>query len=125
MRLRSSTAVERQSSRSRRVRLQPVLSLFARQNLGEAARKLFEDAQTMLAEVIANQSLTARAVLGFWPANTKDFDTIEIYEDDSRQQVRDEFFTLRQQSEKAPGVHNIAFSDYLAPRDWQGGPQVI
>ncbi|WP_414653604.1 methionine synthase [Hymenobacter sp.] len=86
-------------------------------NLGEAARKLFEDAQTMLAEVIANQSLTARAVLGFWPANTKDFDTIEIYEDDTRQQVRDEFFTLRQQSEKAPGVHNIAFSDYLAPRE--------
>lgn len=38
MRLRSSTAVERQSSRSRRVRLQPVLSLFARPNLGEAAR---------------------------------------------------------------------------------------
>jgi 5-methyltetrahydrofolate--homocysteine methyltransferase len=86
-------------------------------NLGEAARKLFEDAQAMLAEVIANKSLTARAVLGFWPANTKDFDTIEIYEDDTRQQVRDEFFTLRQQSEKAPGVHNIAFSDYLAPRE--------
>ncbi len=86
-------------------------------NLGEAARKLFEDAQAMLAEVIANQSLTARAVVGFWPANTKDYDTIEIYEDDTRQQVRDEFFTLRQQSEKAPGVHNIAFSDYLAPRE--------
>ncbi|MFD1870811.1 methionine synthase [Hymenobacter bucti] len=86
-------------------------------NLGEAARRLFEDAQTMLAEVIANKSLTARAVLGFWPANTKDFDTIEIYEDDTRQQVRDEFFTLRQQSEKAPGVHNIAFSDYLAPKE--------
>ncbi|MGI4736830.1 MAG: methionine synthase [Janthinobacterium lividum] len=86
-------------------------------NLGEAARRLFEDAQHMLAEVIANKSLTARAVLGFWPANTKDFDTIEIYEDDTRQQVRDEFFTLRQQSEKAPGVHNIAFSDYLAPRE--------
>ena len=86
-------------------------------NLGEAARKLFEDAQKMLAEVIANKSLTARAVLGFWPANTKDFDTIEVYEDDSRQQVRDEFFTLRQQGEKAPGVPNVAFSDYLAPRD--------
>ncbi|MDJ0366093.1 methionine synthase [Hymenobacter sp. H14-R3] len=86
-------------------------------NLGEAARRLFEDAQKMLAEVIENKSLTARAVLGFWPANTKDHDTIEIYEDDSRQQVRDEFFTLRQQGEKGPGVHNVAFSDYLAPRE--------
>jgi 5-methyltetrahydrofolate--homocysteine methyltransferase len=86
-------------------------------NLGEAARKLFEDAQKMLAEVIANKSLTARAVIGFWPANTKDHDTIEVYEDDTRQQLRDEFFTLRQQSEKAPGVHNVAFSDYLAPKE--------
>ncbi len=87
------------------------------ENLGEAARKLFEDAQKMLAEVIADKSLTARAVLGFWPANTKDYDTIEIYEDDTRQQVRDEFFTLRQQGEKGPGVPNVAFSDYLAPRE--------
>ena len=87
------------------------------ENLGEAARKLFEDAQKMLAEVIENKSLTARAVLGFWPANTLDYDTIEIYEDDSRQQVRDEFFTLRQQGEKGPGVPNVAFSDYLAPKE--------
>ncbi|MGI4870386.1 MAG: methionine synthase [Janthinobacterium lividum] len=87
------------------------------ENLGEAARKLFEDAQKMLAEVIENKSLTARAVLGFWPANTVGHDTIEIYQDDTRQQVRDEFFTLRQQSEKAPGLPNVAFSDYLAPKE--------
>ena len=96
------------------------------ENLGEAARRLFEDAQKMLAEVIADKSLTARAVLGFWPANTKDHDTIEIYADDTRQRVRDEFFTLRQQGEKGPGVPNVAFSDYLAPRatgraDYLGG----
>jgi 5-methyltetrahydrofolate--homocysteine methyltransferase len=87
------------------------------ENLGEAARRLFDDAQKMLAEVIASQSLTARAVLGFWPANTRDYDTIEIYEDDTRQRVRDEFFTLRQQGEKGPGVNNVAFSDYVAPRE--------
>ncbi len=86
-------------------------------NLGEAARRLFEDARKMLAEVIADKSLTARAVLGFWPVNTKDYDTIEVYEDDLRQQVRDEFFTLRQQGEKGPGVPNVAFSDYLAPKE--------
>ncbi|GAA4503723.1 methionine synthase [Hymenobacter ginsengisoli] len=87
------------------------------ENLGEAARRLFDDAQKMLAEVIADKSLTARAVLGFWPANTKGYDTIEIYEDDTRQQVRDAFFTLRQQGEKGPGVPNVAFSDYVAPSD--------
>jgi 5-methyltetrahydrofolate--homocysteine methyltransferase len=87
------------------------------ENLGEAARRLFEDAQKMLAEVIANKSLTARAVLGFWPANTVGHDTIEVYADDTRQQVRDEFFTLRQQGEKGPGIPNVAFSDYLAPKE--------
>jgi 5-methyltetrahydrofolate--homocysteine methyltransferase len=87
------------------------------ENLGEAARRLFEDAQKMLAEVIANKSLTARAVLGFWPANTVGHDTIEVYADDTRRLVRDEFFTLRQQGEKGPGIPNVAFSDYLAPKE--------
>jgi len=85
--------------------------------LGDAARRLFADAQRMLAEIIADKSLTARAVLGFWPANTVDYDTIEVYADDKRAHVVDEFFTLRQQGEKGPGVHNVAFSDYLAPRE--------
>jgi 5-methyltetrahydrofolate--homocysteine methyltransferase len=96
------------------------------ETLGEAATKLFEDAQAMLAKIIDGKLLTARAVLGFWPANTKDYDTIEIYADDSRETVATEFFTLRQQGEKGPKIPNIAFSDYLAPKetgraDYMGG----
>ncbi|MDQ2772664.1 MAG: methionine synthase, partial [Bacteroidota bacterium] len=94
--------------------------------LGEAATKLFEDAQAMLTKIIDGKLLTARAVLGFWPANTKDHDTIEIYADDTREAVATEFFTLRQQGEKGPKIPNIAFSDYLAPKesgraDYMGG----
>ncbi len=87
------------------------------ETLGEAATKLFEDAQAMLRKIIDEKLLTARAVLGFWPANTVDYDTIEIYEDDSRETVATEFFTLRQQGEKGPGIRNVAFSDYLAPKE--------
>ncbi|MBH8570805.1 methionine synthase [Microvirga sp. STS02] len=87
------------------------------ENLGEAATKLFEDAQTMLAQIIDGNLLTARAVLGFWPANTKDYDTIEIYADDTREAVATEFFTLRQQGEKGPKIPNLAFSDFLAPKE--------
>ncbi|RSK50795.1 methionine synthase [Hymenobacter rigui] len=87
------------------------------EHAGEAATQLFNDAQTMLRRIIDEQWLTARAVLGFWPANTVQHDTIEVYQDDSRQQVQTEFFTLRQQSEKAEGVPNLAFSDFLAPRE--------
>ncbi|GAB3853978.1 methionine synthase [Hymenobacter terrigena] len=87
------------------------------ENLGEAATKLFEDAQTMLAQIIDGNLLTARAVLGFWPANTKDYDTIEVYADDTRTTVATEFFTLRQQGEKGPKIPNLAFSDFLAPKE--------
>ncbi|WP_201977222.1 methionine synthase [Hymenobacter rubidus] len=96
------------------------------ETLGEAATKLYEDAQVMLRKIIDEKLLTARAVLGFWPANTKDYDTIEIYADDARETVATEFFTLRQQGEKGPRIPNIAFSDFLAPKesgraDYMGG----
>jgi 5-methyltetrahydrofolate--homocysteine methyltransferase len=87
------------------------------ENLGEAARKLFDDAQAMLQKIIAGKLLTARAVLGFWPANTVDHDTIELYADEQRDSVASEFFTLRQQGEKGANIPNLAFSDFLAPKD--------
>ncbi len=87
------------------------------ENLGEAASRLFEDAQAMLKKIIDEKLLTARAVVGFWPANTVGHDTIELYTDDERGALAGEFFTLRQQGEKGPGVPNIAFSDFLAPKE--------
>ena len=96
------------------------------ENLGEAATKLFADAQALLQRIIDGKLLTARAVLGFWPANTVDYDTIEVYTDDRRDTVATEFFTLRQQGEKGPNIPNLAFSDFLAPKasgraDYLGG----
>ncbi|HEX8424986.1 methionine synthase [Hymenobacter sp.] len=85
------------------------------ENVGEAATQLFNDAQAMLKRIIDEKLLTARAVIGFWPANTVDYDTVQVFKDDSRTEVASEFFTLRQQSEKAAGVPNLAFSDFVAP----------
>ncbi|TGE27611.1 methionine synthase [Hymenobacter metallicola] len=87
------------------------------ETLGEAATKLFSDAQAMLQKVIRENLLTARAVVGFWPANTVDYDTIEVYTDEQRDTLATEFFTLRQQGEKGPGIPNLAFSDFLAPKE--------
>ncbi|ALD22298.1 methionine synthase [Hymenobacter sp. DG25A] len=87
------------------------------ENLGEAATRLFEDAQALLKKIIDEKLLTARAVLGFWPANTQGHDTIQVFTDETREQVQTEFFTLRQQSEKAPGIPSLAFSDFVAPRE--------
>ncbi len=43
---------------------------------GETARKLYDDAQTMLDQIIAEKWLTARGVYGFFPANADGDDTV-------------------------------------------------
>ncbi|GHA65365.1 methionine synthase [Pontibacter akesuensis] len=85
--------------------------------LGVEARKLFTEAQEMLQEIVDNQLLEARAVVGFYPANVEANDTIEVYADDSREKELTEFHTLRQQGKKGQGVANMAFSDFIAPKE--------
>nr|WP_277869123.1 methionine synthase [Nocardioides houyundeii] len=83
---------------------------------GEAARKLYDDAQEMLDKVIAEDWLTANAVYGFFPANAVG-DDLELYVDDSRTDVLTRLHHLRQQGEHRDGVPNRALSDYVAPRE--------
>ncbi|WP_224997357.1 methionine synthase [Cesiribacter sp. SM1] len=84
---------------------------------GEVATKLFEDAQKMLQDFIRGRKLQANAVIGFWPACVENYDTVLLYKDDNRQQVLDQFLTLRQQGQKAAGVPNISFADFVAPKE--------
>ena len=69
---------------------------------GEAARHLFEDAQAMLQQLIAEKWLKANAVVGFWPANSVG-DDIELYTDDTRTKTLATLHTLRQQMTRDPG----------------------
>ena len=94
--------------------------------VGEAARSLFDDAQHMLDKIIAENWLTARAVIGFWPANAVNDDDIEIYTDESRRTIRSTVHTLRQQMIKTSGRANYALADFVAPletgiQDYVGG----
>jgi 5-methyltetrahydrofolate--homocysteine methyltransferase len=91
--------------------------------VGEQATKLFEDAQKLLAQIIKDKSLRARAVFGFFPANSVG-DDIELYTDESRSKVMTTLCTLRQQQEKRSGQHNQALSDFIAPKD-TGRPDFI
>ena len=83
---------------------------------GEAARKLYDDAQAMLDQVVEEKWLRANAVLGFWPANAVG-DDVELYADDSRSEVLSTLHHLRQQGEHRDGVPNRALSDFVAPKD--------
>ncbi|MBS1786855.1 MAG: methionine synthase [Acidobacteria bacterium] len=84
--------------------------------IGAQARKLYEDAQALLAQIVSRRSLRANGIYGFWPANSVGED-IELYADESRSRVLTTFHTLRQQVEKRAGQFNQALSDFIAPRE--------
>jgi 5-methyltetrahydrofolate--homocysteine methyltransferase len=84
--------------------------------LGEEASKLFEDAQSLLRDIIENRRFQPKAVIGFFPANS-DGDDILIYTGESRKEVRTTFHTLRQQTAKADDKPNQALADFIAPKD--------
>lgn len=83
---------------------------------GAEARKLFDDAQTMLNQIVDERWLKARAVVGMFPANSVNEDDIEIYTDDTRKEVKLTLHHLRQQTERPPGKPNRCLSDFVAPK---------
>jgi 5-methyltetrahydrofolate--homocysteine methyltransferase len=102
--------------------------------VGEAARKVFADGQEMLRRIVEGRWLTANGVMGLWPANTVDDDTIEVYTDASRREVLMRWSPLRMQTERpvVPGPDGVdvrrpnrSLADFVAPKgtkpDWIGG----
>jgi 5-methyltetrahydrofolate--homocysteine methyltransferase len=86
-------------------------------NVGEAARSLYADAQTLLARIVREGRLEARAAFGFWPANAIG-DDIELYADTDRSSVRATLHMLRQQlNKKGDGRPNFSLADFVAPRE--------
>ncbi len=91
--------------------------------VGEAASSLFRDAGRMLDQIVDEQWLTARAVIGFWPANS-DVDDILVFDDESRSKQSVRLCHLRQQRSKANGQAQNCLGDYVAPAphaDYIGG----
>ncbi|MEM9260737.1 MAG: vitamin B12 dependent-methionine synthase activation domain-containing protein, partial [Bacteroidota bacterium] len=86
--------------------------------VGTEASKLYEEARDMLAQIVSEKWVGAKAVIGFFPAAADQAtDTIALYEDEARTQVQSELFHIRQQSKKAKGSPNLALTDYIAPAD--------
>ncbi len=87
--------------------------------VGEAATKVFAEAQAMLKKIIDGRWLTANGVIALQPANSVNDDDIEIYTDETRQQVAFTYYGMRQQSVK-PVIDGVArpnqcLSDFIAP----------
>ena len=87
--------------------------------VGARARDLFEDAKRLLDNIVAERLLTARAVYGFFAANSIG-DDIEVYSDESRSGLVTTFHTLRQQGEKPEGQYHMRWRTSLRPGDGRG-----
>ena len=92
---------------------------------GEAARTLFEDGQKILQQMIDEKRVSAKAAIGFWPANRRG-DDIVLYTDETREKELTTLHHLRQQDDKAPGKPMMTLSDFVAPEgdgpvDYVGG----
>jgi 5-methyltetrahydrofolate--homocysteine methyltransferase len=91
--------------------------LFNDPKVGEAARSLFDDAQAMLRQMVAENWLTASGVIGFWPA-AADGDDIVLYADEERSAERTRLHSLRQQIARQNSKRgHVALSDFVAPKD--------
>ncbi len=101
----------------------PYPQILTDEKVGKAATDLFRDAQAMLKKIVEEKWLTARAVIGFWPANAVD-DDILVYGDKARKFPIETLHTLRQQMAREVGRPNLALSDFIAPvgtPDYIGG----
>ena len=86
--------------------------------VGEAARDLYENAQQMLKKIIDEKLISASGVIGFWPANTVEHDSIEVYANESRNEVINKLHHIRQQTQKAgPGKPSLSLADFVAPKE--------
>ncbi|MCH1442203.1 MAG: methionine synthase, partial [Rubripirellula sp.] len=90
--------------------------IFDDQVVGEQAKELYEDANTLLDQIIDDKSLTANAAYGFWPA-ASDQDDIIVFTDESRTQELTRFHMLRQQWERRGQKDYRSLADYVAPVD--------
>ena len=83
---------------------------------GEAARRLFADAQDMLDRVIEEKWLQANGIVGIFPAARDGDDTI-VYADSTRTEVRARLHHLRQQGQHRAGIPNRSLADFIAPAE--------
>ncbi|MFU8844017.1 MAG: methionine synthase [Bacteroidales bacterium] len=92
---------------------------------GEEARKLFDDANLLLDQVVHEKMLHAKGVIGIYPANSVGED-VEVYADETRNEVLATFRFLRNQQLKEKGIPNLSLADFIAPKssglnDYFGG----
>jgi len=99
-------------------------AIFKDKDVGEHAEKLYEEAQVLLKTIMAKGSLTAKAVVAFYPARSTGED-INLYQDEDLQEKVGVLHCLRQQEVKSGNSTYVSMADFIAPeganvRDYAG-----
>ncbi len=90
--------------------------IFRDPKVGEEARKLFADAQTMLDKIVSGNELEANGVIAFYPAQATDNDDVILFRDKDFKEELTTLHFLRQQNQKAKDLPNFCLSDFIAPK---------
>nr|UKS50382.1 B12-dependent methionine synthase isoform 2 [Karenia mikimotoi] len=91
--------------------------IFNDEKVGPEAKKLFDDANKMIKEIVSNKSLYLKGVLGIYAANrSDDGEDVEVFTDDARSKVAAKFCMLRQQADNGDGSEKRSQADYIAPK---------
>ncbi|MDZ7922539.1 MAG: methionine synthase [Marinagarivorans sp.] len=84
--------------------------------VGEAATQLFADAQDILKQLITQKQISANAILGFWPTNSVDHDSLVVRNADGEEISR--LHHLRQQQDKNAATETLySLADFIAPQE--------
>ncbi|WP_412481244.1 methionine synthase [Azonexus sp. IMCC34839] len=94
-------------------------AILQNETVGETARQLFHDAQAMLAKIVSENWLTAKAVFGLYAAKGENEDIV-LYTDESRSQEATRWVGLRQQIKQPQGRFNTALADFVGDNDYAG-----
>ena len=90
--------------------------IFEHESYGAQARQIFQEANALLDEIVANDLLTAKGVYGFFPANAVG-DDVDAYTDTSRARVAERFHFLRQQANREGSEPCRSLADFIAPEN--------
>ncbi|MBF0264576.1 MAG: methionine synthase [Gammaproteobacteria bacterium] len=89
-------------------------AIFDKEEVGQQAKELFADAKAMLDKIISEKWLSAKAIIGLFPANSVN-DDVTLYQDDTHLEKLTTLHFIRQQMRKPSDKYNLCLADYIAP----------
>lgn len=90
-------------------------SIFEDASCGKQAREIFDEAQRLLKQIIAEKRFRLEAVVGLHKAHGEGDDVVIV--DDATGELEIERFCFLRQQRDRQGLQNLCLADFIAPKD--------